>query len=62
MVMELSRCFMTTHTSWNISIHRHDDGTFFPGTGKSEEVLNNFIIWPCLKRTGNCTKFKNLIG
>ena len=22
-----------------ISIHRHDDGTFFPGTGKSEEVL-----------------------
>ena len=25
-----------------ISIHRHDDGTFFPGTGKSEEVLNLF--------------------
>lgn len=23
-----------------ISIHRHDDGTFFPGTGKSEEVIN----------------------
>ena len=21
-----------------ISIHRHDDGTFFPGTGKPEEV------------------------
>ena len=27
-----------------ISMHRHDDGTFFPGTGKSEEVLNNFSI------------------
>ena len=21
-----------------ISLHRHDDGTFFPGTGKPEEV------------------------
>ena len=21
-----------------LSMHRHDEGTFFPGTGKSEEV------------------------
>lgn len=30
-----------------ISIHRHDDGTFFPGTGKSEEVKNcvSMIKW-----------------
>lgn len=27
-----------------ISIHRHDDGTFFPGTGKSEEVINCVLM------------------
>lgn len=28
-----------------ISLHRHDDETFFPGTGKSEEVI---ILVACL--------------
>ena len=30
-----------------ISIHRHDDGTFFPGTGKSEEVLRQVLFEFC---------------
>ena len=31
-----------------ISIHRHDDGTFFPGTGKSEEVIISALMNPAL--------------
>ena len=31
-----------------ISIHRHDDGTFFPGTGKSEEVIICVLMNPAL--------------
>ena len=33
-----------------ISIHRHDDGTFFPGTGKPEEVwFTNLVVLICRK-------------
>ena len=30
-----------------ISIHRHDDGTFFPGTGKPEEVRTVIFFFYC---------------
>lgn len=40
-----------------ISIHRHDDETFFPGTGKSEEVRIILLFTTCLFHCAiSCTR------
>ena len=42
-----------------ISLHRHDDGTFFPGTGKPEEVSSVCLIQNFLSQT--CSNYVSTV-